>query len=135
LSFELRHSNSTVLASHPVNIMFTYEHVFIIENNKQIHVLQSNLYKYIVCGLWQSCGHGIRQPVLQWHHSNSTVLASHPPTVNYCLLSIQYILFLIIFNKIIKIDVYIYVYIYIYNKGNNKITELRTILQRESQNS
>ena len=25
--------------------------------------------------------------------------------------------------------------IYVYNKGNNKITELRTILQRESQNS
>jgi chloramphenicol O-acetyltransferase len=24
---------------------------------------------------------------------------------------------------------------YVYNKGNNKITELRTILQRESQNS
>jgi hypothetical protein len=27
--------------------MLTYEHVFIVENNKQIHVLQSNLYKYI----------------------------------------------------------------------------------------
>jgi hypothetical protein len=25
--------------------------------------------------------------------------------------------------------------IYVYNKGNNKITELRTILQRECQNS
>ena len=26
-------------------------------------------------------------------------------------------------------------YLYIANKGNNKITELRTLLQRESQNS
>jgi hypothetical protein len=25
-----------------------YEHVFIVKHNKQIHVLQSNLYKYIV---------------------------------------------------------------------------------------
>jgi hypothetical protein len=27
--------------------MFTYEHVFIVKINKQIHVLQSNFYKYI----------------------------------------------------------------------------------------
>ena len=29
----------------------------------------------------------------------------------------------------------IYTMLLIFNKGNNKITELRTILQRESQNS
>ena len=34
----------------------------------------------------------------------------------------------LLIDKVMKISV-------VYNKGNNKITELRTILQRESQNS
>ena len=43
--------------------------------------------------------------------------------------------YLYTFSLYMKIlDVYIYIYILI-NKGNNKITKLRTILQRESQNS
>jgi hypothetical protein len=34
-----------------------------------------------------------------------------------------------------KFDIYIFIPVLFLNKGNNKITELRTILQRESQNS
>ena len=37
--------------------------------------------------------------------------------------------------NLIKVWADIYNYKYYNNKGNNKITELRTILQRESQNS
>ena len=48
------------------------------------------------------------------------------------------IVILVAFFDVLESDInlgYIYIPSNLYNKGNNKITELRAILQRESQNS
>ena len=43
---------------------------------------------------------------------------------------------LMLINDLRKVSGFLWVrFLYQYNKGNNKITELRTILQKESQNS
>jgi hypothetical protein len=39
------------------------------------------------------------------------------------------------FCRLMSVDIVLYSNVNMVNKGNNKITELRTILQRESQNS
>ena len=44
----------------------------------------------------------------------------------------EQILFIVLLNIFNKCEIFILILL---NKGNNKITELRTILQRESQNS
>jgi hypothetical protein len=50
------------------------------------------------------------------------------------LTTILPILFLYL-NTVIMVRDMVHIHVFIWNKGNNNITELRAILQRESQNS
>ena len=64
----------------------------------------------------------------------TSVVSSNPAQTRCTWYNIMRILILV--NDLRKVSGFLWVrFLYQYNKGNNKITELRTILQKESQNS